>query len=159
MLTNSINVVYKRLLVLSLLLGCLIVFSSSDFIERVYAAPCIQDCETYEAQCYDECVTSCGLTDLNCNGCITACNDDFRNCIRHAVWCEDGTAENGRCSVEFGTHINDSTGVGHSGYYQICEGLGGQDCQACPEGETCPGAGGLPPVSYTHLTLPTNREV
>jgi hypothetical protein len=143
MLTENSGGMYRRLSILGLLLACLIVFSSSDFIERAAAAPCIQDCEAYEAQCYDGCITECGLTDQNCNGCITSCNAEFSNCMSHAVWCEGDPAGNGNCSTEFGTH--EASGGNHNGYYQVCSNIiGGGPCVACPQNENCPGAGGIP---------------
>lgn len=152
MLSENMRELYKRLLVLGLLSVCLIVFSSSDNIESVYAAPCIQDCEASEIMCYDSCATSCSTIDANCNSCLASCQTQFQNCISHAVWCEDGgpsatpncqTEYANHCPIASGTPNPDCTG-GHSGYYQICENIGGQRCVACPGNESCTGSGGLP---------------
>lgn len=154
MFSEEVRATYKRLLVLGLLLLSLflVFFSSSDSIERVYAAPCIQDCEASEIMCYDSCATSCSTTDGNCNSCLASCQSQFQNCIIHAVWCEDGGPSSApNCQTEYADHcpiINGQVSCtdpsAHSGYYQICENIGGQRCVACPGNESCTGSGGLP---------------
>ena len=148
MLSSNLWAVYKRLAVLGLLSACLLVFSSPT--ETAYAAACIQDCEAYEAMCYDSCMDECGATDTDCNSCMSACSAEFRSCMRHAVWCEGGgTSYSPNCQVNYGNHCpiingqpNPDCDGGHSGYYLICNTLGGQ-CVSCPDHEYCQGSGGM----------------
>lgn len=152
MLSENIRAVYKRLLVLSLLSVCLIVFVSSDVVEKVYASPCIQDCEAYEAMCYDNCAIDCsGNGDAACSSCMSDCAADFRSCARHAEWCEGGgTSYSPNCQVDYASHCPVINGVAdcthssaHNGYFLTCNTLGGGSCVACPDDNwRCTGSNG-----------------
>lgn len=145
MLSENMRGVYGRLSVLCLLSVCLIVFISSDNLENVYAAPCVEECEGTWATCIDACPDDCSTTDANCSSCTQACNFQYWNCMSHAVFCNTGVSNNPNCQVEFGTH-EENGGGSHQGYYQICtHAITHQGCVACPYHEICPGAGGLPP--------------
>jgi hypothetical protein len=142
MLTKNMRAVYKRLLVLSLLTAYLVVFVSSDEVERVYASACIQDCEAYEAMCYDNCASDCsGNGDAACSSCMSDCSAEFRSCAMHAEWCEGGgTSYSPNCQVGYADHCpvapgypNPNCDGGHSGYYLTCNTLGGGHCVACPD--------------------------
>jgi hypothetical protein len=155
MLRREIFGVYRRLLVLGLLITCLFVLGSDENTEVAYAAGCIQDCEAQEAMCYDSCPDECSADDTSCNSCIGDCHDDFRRCVRFAIWCSSGgTSYSPACQVGYADHcpVDPNTGVAncsdpsaHSGYYQICQGLGGSRCIACPDHEFCVGSNGLNP--------------
>jgi hypothetical protein len=138
MLSIETRGVYRRLLVLGLLVTCLVVITSSPATRKVFAAACIQDCEAYEAQCRFDCADDCSTSDAACSSCHQICSDQFRRCMRMAVWCDDGPIVNERCSVNFGLH-EDSIDGNHSGYSQLCPGLGGTMCWHCPPGEICHG--------------------
>ena len=152
MLSQNMRRVYRRLSVLCLLSVCLIVFISSDNLEIVYAAPCVEECEGTWAMCIDACPDDCSTTDANCTSCTQACNFQYWNCMSHAVFCNTGVSNNPNCQVGYADHCpiingtaNCSHPSAHSGYYQICNGLGGGQCVACPDHEFCVGSNGLPP--------------
>jgi hypothetical protein len=151
MFSNDTIAVFKRLLILALLSICLLVFGSSFGSEIAYAAPCIKDCETQEAYCYDQCVIDCnGNGDAVCNSCISACASDFRNCARHAEWCESGTMSYApKCQIYYTDHcptVDPACPGGHSGYTLVCQRNYG-NCVSCPDepGWSCWGSGGTPP--------------
>lgn len=141
MFTEDMRAARKRLLVFGLLLACLIVFSSSDKVESVYAAPCIQDCEADEAMCYDSCAQDCSNKgDATCNSCMTACASGFNSCAQHAEWCEGGgTSYTPNCVLSVEQHcpvISGQTSCtdpsAHYGYTLICSTVAGH-CVACPD--------------------------
>jgi len=148
MFSAEMRLIYQRFLVLGLLCGCLVFFSTWSVTETAFAARCIQECMSAQALCEDNCVDECSSTDELCTSCLLNCESQFNSCARSAMYCSNAPVENGRCEVGFGDHCeeNDVNCVSpHSGYFQICDALGGQQCVACPTGETCPSAGGLPP--------------
>lgn len=105
MFTEDMCAAYKRLLVFGLLSVCLVVFISSNKIERVYAAPCTQDCEDSQFMCEDSCATACSTTDADCNGCILNCQSQFRSCASHAIYCEGGSnSYSPSCQVGYADH-------------------------------------------------------
>jgi hypothetical protein len=149
MLSQDRRAAYQRLLVFGLLSACLVVFISSDKIESVHAAPCIQECEADEAMCYDSCAYDCSNNgDATCHSCISDCVAEFNSCAEHAVWCGSGGASySPNCQLEYSNHCpipNDPTCTGgHSGYYLICNTLGGNHCVACPDDNwVCTGSNG-----------------
>jgi hypothetical protein len=143
MLSVEARAVYRRLLALGLLVACLIVFTTSPATRKVLAAGCIQDCEANEAQCWDDCADACSTSDPSCSSCLQTCNDNFRRCMRMAIWCDDGPIVNERCTVNFGYHCEDWDDTCsfpiHQGYSEICPGLGSTHCWHCPPGEICEG--------------------
>ena len=154
MFSENSRKLYRRLLVLGLLVACLGVFTSSEASRKVLAAACQQDCDSLQAACFDACAEECSVDDPNCNGCITNCHADWRSCSRHSVWCDGETVSNGRCTVGYADHcpVNPNTGVAncsdpsaHSGYFEICENIGGGQCVSCPDHEFCTGSGGIGP--------------
>lgn len=148
--------IYKRLLALGLLSVCLVVFSFSPKFGSAYAtAPCVQECEEFQAMCQDGCKSSCSDTDPNCNNCVSDCDTQFWNCMGSAIWCSsydysytpDCTTDYANhCPVAQGSPNPDCVG-GHAGYYQICHNVGGGQCVSCPDhpNEYCQGSGGIPP--------------
>lgn len=153
MLTKNMNRIYRRWIILGILSVCVGVFGYSDAIESVYAAPCIQECETNLGTCRHECTASCSDIDSICSSCLVACNVQFNNCMGYAVWCENSEAQPGQCGVNFGTHCPRYNGVpdctvpsnNHNGYSMTCPALGDQHCIHCPPNEYCAGTGDLPP--------------
>ena len=146
------NKTYLRLLILTSLLACLNLIANPEGLGSDYAAPCIQDCEASENMCYDSCAPLCSTTDSNCNNCISNCQTQFQSCMRHAIWCDVGPVENSRCYVGWADHcpiINNEPRCddpsAHSGYYEICNTIGGIQCISCPDHEYCIGSNGLPP--------------
>lgn len=146
--------VYRRLLLLRLLCVCLVVFGSSTITEKVFSAKCIQDCEPDLAGCQDGCASACATSDTACNSCLASCQTSYNQCLGYAVWCSGGGySYTPNCQVGYADHcpvINGVTNCAdpstHSGYYQLCNsGPGGQQCIACPFGESCVGANGAPP--------------
>lgn len=156
MFSSEMQRIYKRLMILGLLLMCLFYFGYSEQVERVSAAACLQDCEASENDCRDSCRTSCSadMTDEDCNSCVQFCNTQFRNCASHAIYCRDiDSPPEPECSIGYADHCpviggsaDCTPGHGiHSGYYAICNTIGGQQCVSCPDHEFCVGANGLPP--------------
>lgn len=156
MFSREMQRIYKRLMILGMLSMCLFYFGYSDKVEKVFAAPCIQDCEASEAMCYDSCKTSCSAdsTDQECSDCITSCRNSFTSCMRHAIYCEpiDTGPAGANCSLNFGGHCpivggtaNCNDPSAHNGFFLICPVAGGQQCISCPDHEYCVGANGLPP--------------
>lgn len=139
MLSIEARGVYRRLLVLGLLVACLAVITSSPATRKVMAAACIQDCEAYEAQCRNDCAEDCSTSDAACSSCHMTCSDQFRRCMRMAVWCDSGPVANERCGVFFDQHQDSYGNYLHQGYSQLCPGLGGTQCWHCPPGEICHG--------------------
>jgi hypothetical protein len=154
MLSEDMRAIYKRFFMLSLLSFCLIVLISWDRTDKVYAAGCIQDCEAYEAMCYDSCAADCnGIGDATCSSCMSACAAEFRSCAMHAEWCGGGgTSYTPNCQIEWTDHCPIINGVAncshpdaHSGYTLICNTLGSGHCVACPDDNWhCVGSNGYP---------------
>lgn len=154
MLSEKKHWLYRRLLLLRLLCACLAVFGTSTATERVLAARCIQDCAPDGDACNDACSSQCAASDSSCNSCLANCQSEYHQCLSYAVWCSGGGySYSAHCQVGYADHcpiINGNTQCNdpsaHSGYYQLCDyGPGGQQCVACPNGETCTGANGAPP--------------
>lgn len=148
------QIIYKRLVILGLLSMCFVFFSYTDASENVSAmtAPCTQDCEANLGRCTDSCSTSCNSdsNDTACNSCITACYDRYFSCLSVAVSCNKAVSYTPGCQTYNADHCPIIAGVAdcnssdaHSGYYQICNRLGGQQCVACPGNEYCIGSNGL----------------
>jgi hypothetical protein len=155
MLTSPMRRLYRRLLALGFLCACLAAFSSSSIPETVLAARCLQDCEPYASMCYDACPDDCSDTDAACDSCMNSCTLQLQNCMRGAVYCSTGSVNyNPRCQNYYADHCPWNSTLGaydctspsaHSGNFQICETIGGQQCVACAGGESCVGSNGLPP--------------
>lgn len=156
MFSKSMRAVYGRLLIFGLLSMCLFVFGYSDMSENVSAtaAPCTQDCEANLNRCTDSCSTSCdeASTDTECDDCVIACYDRYFSCLSIAVSCNKAVSYTPNCQVDFGDHCPlDANGNPdcsspdvHQGYYQTCTTtVGNQPCVVCPNGEYCPGGGGI----------------
>lgn len=139
---------YRKLLTLGVLSGCLTLFASSRFVGGFSASTCIQDCETQETECTTGCAaTECASSQAECDSCMSFCVTSANSCYRHSTWCNqhpDGIAcsDPGNCCPEFA-----NLGNGYW-YYGTCHwsiGGGGQQCIQCPPGTTCPNPNGLPP--------------
>jgi len=145
MISPNLQRLYKRLLVLGLLSGCLAVFGFGIETRSVYAAGCIQDCQSAVDQCDDECVPYCSdLGDATCEACLGSCASTFNSCMAHAVYCTYGESPSysPRCEVFMGLHCpldnnghpdcRDEAGA-HYAYTLVCQTLGGGHCVACPD--------------------------
>ena len=147
--------VQRRLLVLGLLTTCLFVYGSESYMEPTNAGRCMQECDVEELMCYDACPDECSADDPTCNNCILTCRDQNMDCMRFAMWCGNGgVSYSSVCQVGYADHcpVDPNTGVAncndpsaHSGYFQICQNIGGGQCVACPDHESCYGSGGMPP--------------
>ena len=153
MFSKNMRAIYQRLLILGLLSMCLFVFGYSDAVESVYAAPCVQECETNQGYCNGECQSACNedSTDAACTSCITTCNSQFLSCLSNAVWCDNEVSQPGRCTVYYTDHCPIIGGdpdcddqSAHAGYSLICNTTGNQQCVSCPDHHYCSGSNGLP---------------
>lgn len=159
MFSIKMREIYKRFLILGLLLMCLFVFGFSDKIETAHAAVCMQDCDKYHEICDDNCQSLCatGSRDTDCNSCVISCAIEWNSCLTNSIYCTNGTVTyDPQCEVNFGRHcIPDSNGDpqcedtdgAHNGYFQICDRIGyAEGCIVCPNGEICQGgnSGELP---------------
>ena len=157
MFSRNMQAIYKRWLILGMLLMCLFVFGYTDVMENVStatAALCTQDCRDSNARCNDACATSCSAdsTDDECADCLTPCEDQYLTCMSRATSCNKAARYTPQCQVHYGDHcpvINGTANCNdpsaHSGYYQICSNLGGGQCVACPDHHFCTGSNGAPP--------------
>lgn len=149
--------IYRKLLILGLFSGCLLYFGYFDKIGIVSAAaPCEQECEELKQMCLDDCAQGAlacdaNSTDAACNSCISSCSTDYNACMASAVWCGSyGYSYTPECQVGYGDHCPIINGVAncsdpsaHSGYYMVCNLIGGQ-CVKCPDHDYCVGSNGLP---------------
>jgi hypothetical protein len=157
MFPRNMQKIYKRWLILGLLLMCFYTFGFSDQAENVQAAfaPCVQECETSQGTCGDACATSCTKdnTREECDSCVLSCRNSFHSCMRIAVWCENEVSQPGRCTVNRGLHCilqpngayscNQSDGA-YEAYYLTCTNLNGANCVSCPGQRFCQGTDGTP---------------
>lgn len=162
MLERNMWKIYRKCFILMVLGGCVYVFGyADDFTRTVTAAPCVQECETTEGSCNSECQSACeqDSTQTACDSCIISCHSEFRNCMRHAIWCENEVSQPGRCTVNWGlncpydpvsgTYTCDPNQGASNGYSLTCTTLGGGTCVACPDYRYCTGTGGQSPcVGY-----------
>lgn len=146
MFSVKMQAIYRRWLILGVLSMCLVVFGFSDITENASAAaaPCIQDCESFEKACVDDCQSDCSLgsTDAACNNCNLNCRQDFWDCAEHAIWCTSGTVSySSECQAQYGIHCIDIGGVydcspsagAHNGYSLVCNRIGYENgCIVCP---------------------------
>lgn len=142
MFSKSTRAIYKKLSVLGLLSGCLLVFGSSNQVEPVFASVCYQVCEAERAMCDDNCRNACSTSDGSCVSCITQCSQYYNTCMGMAIYCVDGggSSYNPNCQVMFGGHRNLTTNETHSGYHQDClHSITQLPCIACPPNEDCDG--------------------
>lgn len=153
MTSENIYPLYKRLLILGLLLSCLGVFGSHTLTETAYARVCIEVCYDRQNSCYDNCPSDCSLTDQTCHDCLALCDSRFDACVSGSQFCNTGYSYTPRCQVDWTYHcvlINDQCAPNddrnHWGYTETCNyGPGGSQCVACPDHEICTGSNGLPP--------------
>lgn len=153
--------IYKRLLMLGFISASLFFVGFMDEpVTARAAAPCIEDCIASEDMCIASCSASCSTTDTNCNTCITECQNQLQSCVSYAVSCPDhDPLPSPTCQVGFSDHcpIDPATGKGncalpgaHSGFFEVCNTIGGNQCISCPDHEYCVGqsslgGSGLPP--------------
>ena len=154
--------VYKRLLMLGFISASIffVGFMDEPVTASVTAAPapCIEDCMASEDMCHASCSASCSTTDANCNSCIANCDSQFMSCMRFAVSCPNhDPLPSPACQVGFADHcpIDPTTGEvkcenAHSGFFEVCNTIGGNQCISCPDQEYCVGqsslgGSGLPP--------------
>ena len=155
MFSKNMQAIYGRLLILGLLTMCFVVFGYTNAIEKVSAATslCTQDCDDNLARCNDACSTSCSAdsTDEACSSCLGSCEDNWLDCYSVARICSKPLSYNPQCTVGYADHCSinpDGTTNcenAHSGYYEVCNNIGGQQCVSCPSHEYCEGSNGLPP--------------
>lgn len=152
MFSENIRIIYRRFLILGLLLMCLFVFGYSDKIGTVLADTgiCMQDCAKYEEMCLDLCQYECdtGSRDTDCNSCISSCFTQSNNCYEHSIYCQNGTINyDPQCTVQYNMHCLgswldtpncDLNNGAHYNYYEICNRIGyANGCIVCPNNETC----------------------
>ena len=154
MFPRNMQKIYKRWLILGLLLMCFYTFGFPEQTGIVRAAACVQECETSQGTCGDACTSSCtqDRTQEECNSCVQSCRNAFHSCMRHAVWCDNEVSQPGRCTVNRGLNCpyDQVTGVytcdpnqgATEGYSLICTNIGGGSCVACPDYRYCTGTGG-----------------
>ena len=145
--------VYKRLVILGLLLVCCFFFNTIDKGGTgVNAARCIEDCQSNETLCTDNCTTSCDeeSTDAECAACMSNCFTQSGICLQGAISCPEKTSRPAMCEWGYSNHCPVIGGVvkcddpsAHSGYYAICPSMIGS-CVHCPDHEYCTGSNGLP---------------
>ena len=146
--------VYKRLLMLGFISASLFFLGFMDEpVRATELAPCMENCMMSEDMCLDSCAPSCSTDDANCNTCITNCQNQFMSCMRFAVSCPDvAITTSPACQIGFADHCpvvggsaNCSDPNAHSGFFQICTTISGNQCVSCPDHEFCTGSNGLPP--------------
>lgn len=156
MLTGDMLQVYRRLLVLGLLCGCLYVFGFSSGAGSVGAVRlCTQDCIAWHDEDLDRCASDCPAgTCSDYASCIQTADNRYHTCLSGSYWCTGAfSGYSPHCSqVEFGSHCpdsvlpencNSSTEI-HQGYRQLCDYRPG-GCTQCPPGESCPSINGTSP--------------
>lgn len=155
MFSKNMQRLYKRWLILGLLIMCLGVFGFTDVSQTVSAtnAPCKQQCEDNQAQCFDSCDTSCSAdsTDAACVSCKGGCENSYFNCMSFAIYCGNSSSYSAQCQWNYADHCPVIGGVTdcthpdtHAGYYQICD-RGNYSCVSCPDHDFCYGSNGMPP--------------
>ncbi len=100
----SVSIVRKWFAIF--LIGLSIYFVGlSDETRTGLAAPCIQECETNQGSCIDECQESCNAnsTASVCQSCVISCNSQFLSCLGNAVWCENEESTPGFCTTQYGS--------------------------------------------------------
>jgi len=144
MFSENMRTVYRRLMVLGLLSGCLVVFGLSAGTESAKAvAPCYSECEDFRSMCLDSCAFDGSCTDegdATCNSCRAACETQYWNCWASAVSCEQSESYTPRCIVDYTLHCPIISGSpdcqdqdAHYGYTMRCDTLGPNHCVACPD--------------------------
>ena len=134
--------------------GCVYVFGYSNRTENVLAAPCIQECQSNQNECNDNCDYECSeySTQEDCDSCLSACSHTYFQCLSYAVSCDDMDVQPGRCEVEYAQHCpiisgqaNCSDPSAYNDYFLICDlpfGMG--QCVSCPWANYyCVGQGNL----------------
>lgn len=158
MFSRKMQMIYGRLMILGMLSMCLVYFGYSDGAKGVSATLlCAQDCDRYFEMCNDSCQGQCSedSTDANCESCLTDCSTQWNSCSSRATYCTSGgtVSYTAVCQTQYADHCPvGSNGVAdctpgngvHSGYYQICNTIGGQQCVRCPDHDYCYGSNGLP---------------
>lgn len=142
MLNKNMRPIYRKLIIIAILSGCIYGFGYSDRTETVYAAPCIQECDSNYNACNDACGYSCSESSDQqaCNSCLQVCTQTHFQCLSYAVSCSGLDTTPGHCSVEFALHCPIENGVANCGspnayndYFMLCENpYGGGLCVACP---------------------------
>src|SRR4051812_47936150 len=88
----------RKALMLFILTAGLACLTSSDGW-KVRASVCMQDCQTYESDCYTSCNTDCAGSQVDCSACMSSCAAQANNCYRHSEWCEPPYPDGILCST------------------------------------------------------------